>query len=270
MKKTELFRRALKGANAGRHGVLLTMDALDFMEALRDEIADIVFVDPPFNLGKDYGIQCDLETCDDFVYELYLSDLLNEAVRVLRPGGALFLYHMPVWAVRLGAVLRDSLQFRHWIAISMKNGFARGRRLYPAHYALLYLTKGEPQKFTRPKIDPQTCRHCGKYVKDYGGYLEIIENKGVNLSDFWDDLSPVRHSRDKHRQANQLPVLLTDRVVHIAGRNNGLLIDPFAGTGTSLVSAASIGMRVAGNDLSPRNVRICLSRLSALDIQPAK
>lgn len=238
------------------------LDALDFMVVLRDQVADVIFVDPPFNLGKDYGIRSELETTDADTYEQYMSELLSEATRVLKPGGALFLYHVPSWAMKLGAPLQGNLDLRHWIAISMKNGFVRGRRLYPAHYALLYFTKGDPGVFNRPKLDPKRCRHCGEYIRDYGGYRKFIDAKGVNLSDFWDDLSPVRHAHMKHRAANQLPTILTDRALKIAGRRHGLLIDPFAGSGTSLVSALKVNMHFLANDLSKANIRICQERIA--------
>lgn len=131
----------------------------------------------------------------------------------------------------------------------------------PAHYALLYYTKGEPARFTRPRLQPRLCRHCRKLVKDYGGYTSIIRRKGINLSDFWDDLSPVRHKVRKHRKANQLPVTLTDRIVAIGGLPGGVLVDPFAGTGTSLVSALEAGMFFVGNEISKRSLQICLTRL---------
>lgn len=232
-----------------------------FCKALRTEIADIVFLDPPFNLGKEYGVARWLENGDPDAYEFYMKKLLREAIRILKPGGALFLYHLPYWATKFSQELLEQLRFRHWIAIAMKNGFVRGKNLYPAHYALLYYTKGEPARFARPRLEPQLCRHCQKLVKDYGGYTNIIRSKGINLSDFWDDLSPVRHKIRKHRRANQLPVLLTDRVVAIAGFPGGVLVDPFAGTGTSLVSALQAGMFFVGNEISRRSLRICMRRL---------
>jgi len=130
-----------------------------------------------------------------------MKKLIRDMVRVLKPGGAFFLYHLPYWASRLSQELLAQLQFRHWIAIAMKNGFVRGKNLYPAHYALLYYTKGAPARFTRPRLEPQLCRHCRGLVKDYGGYTGIIQSKGINLSDFWDDLSPVRHKNRKLRKA---------------------------------------------------------------------
>lgn len=244
-------------------GALTSLDALEFLSALRADLANIVFLDPPFNLRKDYGFEAALETADAVSYEVYMVRIIEEAVRVLKPGGALFLYHLPAWASRLCQPLQQALQFRHWIAVSMKNGFVRGRRLYPAHYALLYFTKGEPANFARPKLTPRRCRHCGGHVKDYGGYREIIENNGVNLSDFWDDLSPVRHRSTKIRTANQLPIELTDRVVQIAGAEGGVLVDPFIGSGTSAVSALKRRMYFVGNDLLAANVELCMRRVNS-------
>lgn len=240
---------------------LARSEALIFFRALHSEIADLVFLDPPFNLGKYYGVAPWLEEGSSDAYELYMRQVLREAVRILKPGGALFLYHLPSWATRLSDELQRQLQFRHWIAIAMKNGFARGERLYPAHYALLYYTKGDPAHFFKVRLKPQVCRHCGKLIKDYGGYKKIICGKGINLSDFWDDLSPVRHKSKKHRKENQLPITLTNRVVSIAGFRGGILVDPFAGTGTCLVSAQNAGMIFIGNDLSRQSSKICLARL---------
>ena len=171
------------------------------------------------------------------------------------------MYHLPYWASRLFHQLHQGLVFGHWIAIAMKNGFVRGSRLYPAHHALLYYTKGKPSRFFRPRLAPQACRHCGGLVKDYGGYTSIIRQKGLNLSDFWEELSPVRHKNRKHRRANQLPLSPTDRIVAIAGFLGAVLVDPFVGTGTSLISARKAGMFFVGNDMSRRSLRICVSRL---------
>jgi len=244
-------------------GYVSNCDALLFLGSLRDGVADVVFLDPPFNLGKDYGRHAHLETANPDAYDIYMRSVLRESVRVLRAGGALFLYHLPTWAIRFAPYLSDRLEFRHWIAIAMKNGFARGDRLYPAHYALLYFTRGNPLHFKRPHLALRTCRHCNRILKDYGGYRAIVESKGVNLSDVWDDISPVRHVSTKLRSTNQLPSEITDRVCAIAGAPGLLLVDPFAGTGTSLLSAQNADMHFIGNDLIQANVRICVKRLAA-------
>ena len=218
-------------------GIIVCDDAFMFLERIKSNSADIVFLDPPFNLGKKYGNSNkadDLKSDDKYMG--FINKIICESVRVLKNGGALYLYHIPKWAFVFADYLSETLNFRHWISISMKNGFVRQDYLYPAHYALLYFTKGEPGNFSRPKIPAPRCRHCGDYIKDYGGYEKYIE-QGINLSDVWVDLSPVRHSKYKNRSSNELPVDLLRRIVKISGVVNGLLVDPFVGAGTSVVAS---------------------------------
>ena len=237
-------------------------DALGFLKSLPGDSAEVLFLDPPFNLGKRYskrGRQIDLLPEEE--YRKWMKMVLNESTRVVSPGGALYLYHLPRWAMLFGSELSSSLVFQHWIAISMKNGFVRGRHLYPAHYALLMFTKGIPKRFERPKLTPQKCRSCGELIKDYGGYRRIIEEKGINLSDFWDDLSPVRHANRKNRSANELPSRLFERVIALSGKPGDLYVDPFVGAGNGVIAALNAGLRFAACDLLSENCRIVVERV---------
>jgi site-specific DNA-methyltransferase (adenine-specific) len=239
-------------------------DAAQFLRAIPDNSADIVFLDPPFNLGKRYDSKHPkADRRPEVEYEAWLTAVLTESVRITKTGGAVYLYHLPLWAIRAGAMLDGPLSFRHWIAVSMKNGFVRGDRLYPAHYALLLFTKGKPNHFRRPKLRPQECRHCGQYVKDYGGYRGIIDKNGINLSDFWEDLSPVRHSNTKHRLANELPLRLFERVIEISGNPGGLFVDPFGGSGAGLVAASKAQMIFKACDIVRENCDIMCERLTS-------
>jgi site-specific DNA-methyltransferase (adenine-specific) len=241
------------------------MDALQFLELLKPNIADIVFIDPPFNLGKIYGSRGrHADRLADDAYLEFMRAVLQRASRILKPGGALYLYHLPRWALVLANdLLAQDLTFRHWIAVTMKNGFVRGMRLYPAHYALLYFTKGEPAYFSRPKLQPKQCRHCQKLLKDYGGYARFIKD-GLNLSDVWDDLSPVRHKKHKTRLSNELPPELTRRVVAISGPSSGVLVDPFAGTGSSGTAARESGLSFLLCDAEPAFCDLMRARLDGI------
>ena len=259
----KLYRRY---SGRKKAGTVYTGDALDFLKDLPANSARVVFLDPPFNLGKVYGrSRRSLDQKPEIEYGKWLTDILDQSVRVLAEGGSLYIYHLPQWAMRLGAHLESALTFRQWIAISMKNGFVRGRRLYPAHYALLMFSKGTPTVLNRPKLKPALCRHCGKYIKDYGGYKSIIDSKGINLSDYWDDVSPVRHANRKNRSANELPDVIFNRVMQISGRANDLYIDPFAGAGGGVVEAVRTGMRFRACDIFVSNCRLIARRLDELN-----
>ena len=260
---SQVYRQFTGRAARGR---IRQDDAQNFLQSLRPETADLVFLDPPFNLGKDYGSNhggSDLRPTGD--YQTWLFRILALSARALAPGGTLYLYHLPQWALRVGAYLDTQLTFQHWIAISMKNGFARGNRLYPAHYALLMFSKGQPRVQRRPKVPARRCASCGDFFRSYGGYRSIIEKQGgVNLSDFWDDLSPVRHASRKHRSSNELPGELLRRVLQISGVPGGVYVDPFAGAGAGVLAAAKAGMRFYCCDNQSGNCALIAQRVETL------
>lgn len=231
-----------------RLGTLWHMDCLDLLRRLPAKTVDLVFLDPPFNLGKNYGRRVN-DRLDQADYLAWCRLWLADSVRVLKPGGALFVYHLPETLLIIGNYLNGlGMRFRHWIAIDFKSVHPIRGRLYPAHYGLLYYTKGGARSFHRLKIPVPVCRHCGEDIKDYGGYRQVIrQNGGLNLSDLWNDLSPVRHKNKKNRAANELPEAMLERVIRMATRKGDLVLDPFAGSGTTAVVAERLGRRwIAG------------------------
>jgi len=243
-------------------GEIVLDDALHCLSSLRASCADIIFLDPPFNLGKRYGKNgSGHDRKKESEYLDYMEKVIARSAIVLKDGGALYLYHIPKWAIKLSPYLETYLDFRHWIAVSMKNGFVRGEHLYPAHYALLYYTKGKPAAFTRPKVPKPVCSRCKKDLRDYGGYKKYVE-QGINLSDVWDDVSPVRHRKTKARTANELPPVIPERVITISGRSGGLIVDPFAGSGVTILAALSARMRFVAADCEAEYCDLMCSRVS--------
>ena len=215
------------------HGVLFQTDALVVLKMMRSGIVDMVFADPPFNLGKDYKNGFN-DTVRSEEYLVWCRQWISECMRILKPGGAFFLYALPELALRFGTYMQERLTFRHWIALSMKGTYPRGKKLYPAHYALLYFTKGDPKTFNRVRLPVPTCRHCGGEIKDYGGHRNKLNPAGLNLTDFWDDTSPNRHKKFKVRPGvNELKLIIPERAILISTNPNDLVFDPFGGGGST-------------------------------------
>jgi site-specific DNA-methyltransferase (adenine-specific) len=129
------------------------------------------------------------------------------------------------------------MQFRDWIVVDIKLGLPIRGRLYPSHYSLLYFTKGKPNTFHNIRKPIELCRHCGKDIHHYGGHRNAINPNGVNLSDVWHDITPVRHRKFKSakRPANALSTKLLERVVEISTKKHDVVLDPFGGSGTTYV-----------------------------------
>lgn len=218
-------------------GALFSGDCLPILPHIKDGVVDVVFADPPFNLGKEYGASTN-DRKSEHTYLTWCKMWLLECVRVLKPGAALFVYNLPKWNIPLGAYLSElGMDFRHWIAVEISACLPIPGRLHPSHYSLLYYTKGRPKTFRRIRTPILTCRHCGKEIKDYGGHRGAMNPNGVTLKDVWTDIPPVRHwkYKDKNRRANALSTKLLDRVVEMATLPGDVVLDPFGGSGTTFV-----------------------------------
>ncbi len=221
--------------HATARGALFADDCLNVLPRLVDSCVDTVFADPPFNLGKEYGARTDDLLSDD-AYLAWCRRWLDECVRVLKPGGSIFVYNLPRWNILLGSHLTElGLTFRHWIAVEMSASLPIAGRLHPSHYSLLYYSKGKPSTFRRIRTPVQTCRHCGGEVKDYGGHRRALHPNGITLKDVWTDIPPVRHRKFKsgQRKANALSTKILDRVIEMSTVPGDLVLDPFGGSGTT-------------------------------------
>ncbi len=233
-------------------GLLYATDCFNLFPALRDESIDCVFADPPFNLGKDYGGGAVKDALKRLDYLKWSFAWIDECTRLLKPGGALFVYILPQWGYHLaGHIEERGMLFRHWIALSMKGTFPRGRKLYPAHYAVLYFTKGEPKTFNRVRLPIPTCRHCGKDIKDYGGHRKYLNPLGLNLTDFWDDTAPARHQKFKTRgHINELKPMIPGRCIQMATNEGDVVLDPFGGGGSTYEAAQGLKRYWLGSEIT--------------------
>src|SRR6202044_710973 len=151
---------AISPAYTSTLGALFAGDCLSVLPHIKDGVVDTVFADPPFNLGKEYGANCD-DLKPEVIYLSWCKKWVAECVRTIAPGGAFFLYNLPKWNVLLGPYLTDlGMEFRHWIAIEISACLPIPGRLHPSHYSLLYYTKGKPKTFRRIRTPILKCRHC--------------------------------------------------------------------------------------------------------------
>lgn len=286
---TAAIAQGLREVYRSNYGILYQGDCLKFLSTLPDACVDLVFADPPFNLGKDYG----KDVNDQMKSEEYLAwsnQWLSESIRVLKHGGSLFVFNLPRWCIEYGEYLNgQGMVFRHWIACRMPKAFPRGNRMSPAHYGLLYYTKGEPAVFNKVYTPIQVCRHCGGEIRDYGGHRKKLNPKGINLMDVWDaseevwedtstsnnsetlwtlseemwtDIPPVRHRQHKKRGANELAPIMLERIIAMASNQGQVVIDPFGGSGTTFYAAQKLQRYWLGTEIG--DMKPAVQRLTNL------
>lgn len=240
--------RILEEYNIGS-GILYRGDCIDVMRKMNSESVDLIFADPPFNLGKQYRSEID-DYISEEEYIKWTEQWLLECVRLLAPGGALFVYNLPYWNTYTANILNNYLNFRHLIGISMKGLMPVQKKLSPEHYSLLYYIKGEnPRVFNKQRIPIETCRHCGGEIRDYGGKKKDLDPKGILISDIFMDINPVRHKKYKSREENELPLKLLYRIISLASKEGDVIFDPFGGSGTTYVVAEYLQRKWIGVEI---------------------
>lgn len=241
-------------------------DCLILMQHMESDSIDMIFADPPFNLKKLYpsGVNDDLNEAN---YLDWCESWASECVRLLKPGGSLFFWNIPKWNTHLSGYLNRRLTFRHWISVDIKYSLPIPGRLYPSHYSLLYYCKGEkPKTFHPDRLPMEICSACKADLRDYGGYKDKMNPLGVNLTDVWMDISPVRHSKYKKRKgSNELSVKLMDRIIQMASEEGDIIFDPFGGSGTTYIVSEIKRRRWIGIELGP--LENIISRFQEIDIE---
>lgn len=130
---------------------------MDLIPILDSDSVDMIFADPPFNLNKLYPSSIN----DNLKTERYLEwceGWLTECIRLLKPGGALFVWNLPRWNAELAAFLNGRLTFVHWVAVDIKYSLPIQRRLYSSHCSLLTYVKGPQARVFHPdRLPIQVC-----------------------------------------------------------------------------------------------------------------
>ncbi|WP_431027807.1 DNA methyltransferase [Lysinibacillus sp. LZ02] len=249
---TKLHRR-LKPIFSTRFGELYNEDCIEVLKHLPSNSVDLIFADPPFNLNKEYesGINDNLSKTE---YLNWTESWLTECIRVLKDGGAIFIWNIPSWNTYSSEILNKHLNFRHWIVADVKYSLPIPNKLYPAHYSLLYYIKGnKPNTFNQERLPLEICPHCSHDIKDYGGYKNKLNPKGISLTDVWKDISPVRHKKYKTRNSNELPLNLLERIISMTTNEGDIILDPFGGSGTTFIVSEVLKRNWIGIEIGPIN-----------------
>jgi len=235
-------------------------DCLEVMQNIPGNSVDITFADPPFNLNKKYNGYEDnkefniyLEWCKQWIYEM---------VRITKPTGSIFVHNIPKWLTYYASFLNETAYFKHWIAWDAPTA-PMGKSLQPSLYGILYYVKDlRKSKFYEIRYPHKRCRKCGYLLKDYGGKKASLHPFGPLVSDVWTDIHRIKHNKYRDEHPCQLPVHLLERVILMSTDENDIVLDPFVGTGTTVIAAKRLSRRFVGIDIDEKYVNITKNKVS--------
>lgn len=234
------------------------LDSSDFASKI-----DLSFLDPPFNQDKAYNAWDDNMPPER--YWEWMRDICAKVYALTSDGGAIYFMQREKNTEFVLQCLRDTgWTFQNLIIWKKKTSAVPGTKRFGKHYQVIaFATKGKtPRVFHRLRIDPPLP----------AGYKHAREN-GMFVTDVWDDIreltsgyfagdEALRDAEGNRLHKQQAPIQLLLRIILSSTNSGDIVLDPFAGSGTTLVVAEQLGRKSIGIELDLQNVMLIQNRLA--------
>ena len=231
-------------------------DCIELLKDMESGSVDLVFADPPFNIGYAYNTYKDNLPYED--YKIWSKKWIEECVRVLKPTGSMYVAIGDEYAAELNILLKNSnLHFRNWIVWYYTFGQNCRKKFSRTHTHIHYFTKNAKEfTFNVDDIRVPSARQL-KYND------KRANSKGKVPDDTW-EMSRVCGSF-KERVKNhpcQMPEVLLERIIKASTNVGDLVLDPFCGSGTTAAVAKKSGRDYISFELDEVYYKESLKRLS--------
>lgn len=241
------------------HGELFQGDSLDWLATLPDQSVNMVFADPPYNIGK--------ANWDNFTsqveYVEWSMRWIEQAARVLAPGGSVFICGFSEILADLKPPASRYFGSCRWLVWHYRNKANLGSDWGRSHESILHFRQAKTQKLqnldllrvpygahtrkypSRPQADSSTFSREGKKRDDWTPHPD-----GAKPKDVIEVPTTCNGMNEKTPHPTQKPEELVRKFVLSASARGDLVVDPFSGSGTTAVVAEQLGRRWLGCDLS--------------------
>lgn len=268
---------------------VLLGDCLEQLKDIPAESVDLIYLDPPFftrkkqtlktrDNSREYSFDDSWASIED--YKEFIKVRLEACHRVLKKTGSIFL-HCDKSASHYLRVALDEVfgmdNFQSEIIWAYKRWSNSKKGLLNNHQNIYFYSKSKSFKFNTMYTDysPTTNldqilqarmrdEHAkSKYKTDENGQVVLgKEKKGVPLSDIWN--IPYLNPKAKERTGypTQKPILLLEQIIKIATDEGDTVLDPFCGSGTTLVAADLLNRHYIGMDVSEDAIELTKERLT--------
>lgn len=250
----EILQKEIVGSN-----VIYNESCIDTLSKMDNDSIDMIFADPPFNVGKKYkGYKDNNED-----YFAWCEEWIKEGFRVLKPTGTFYL-------MTLDKNLPETLPIMHRYGVYMnivkwKNNSAmhNKRQYWPNSQPIIVYAKTEDYVFN---TYAETRKHLEMWDKKRDARM-----KG-QLFDYWDDIPYVYSGSIVHKEAilepgtkkkahlAQMPEQLPGRAIKFSTNEGDIVYDPFMGSGTTAIASVKLGRKFIGSEISEEYYKLATNR----------
>lgn len=245
--------------------VLYSGDCLKLLETIPDESLTLVVTSPPYNIGKEYEKRLRLGS-----YIEQQAEVIRECVRCLSPQGSICWqvgnYVDNGSIVPLDTVLYPiftdlGLKMRNRIIWHFEHGLHCARRFSGRYETIIWFTKTDKYVFNLDAVRVPQKYPGKKYFKGPNAGKYSCNPLGKNPGDLWVIPNVKSNHVEKTDHPCQFPVELIERLVLSMTNEDDWVLDPFLGTGTSIIAAIRHKRRGAGAEMLEKYVKLAKNRI---------
>ncbi|HME51864.1 MAG TPA: adenine-specific DNA-methyltransferase [Candidatus Lokiarchaeia archaeon] len=234
-------------------------DCIDVMATISDESVDLIFADPPYNIGKDF----ERRILDRDEYVVWCRKWIDECMRVLKPAGTFYLMAATQFMPYL-----DSHVDGKWTVISRivwhydSSGVQARKHFGSMYEPILMIVKDEERyKFNADAVMVEARTGAKRKLIDYRKTPpQPYKDKKV-MGNVW-EIPRVRYMMDEYENhPTQKPEKLLEIPILASSDAGDVVLDPFSGSFTTCVVAQRLGRKCVGIELDEEYYKMGLRRL---------
>jgi site-specific DNA-methyltransferase (adenine-specific) len=240
-------------------------DCRQVLRSFAEKSIDLVFANPPFNLGVDYGKwQDDLARHE---YEGFTREWIDECLRVLAPHGSIWINLPDHLAAEVVMHLKNrGLEMVNWCIWHFRFGVWRPTNFIPSKSHMLYFARSLKQRRWNPDDVLVLSDRASKYhdprtrAAEKPGKRVPLDVWGAAGEECWGRVQGNNQER-RTGHPNQLPELYLERVIRSSSSEGDLVLDPFLGSGTTCTVARALGRRSIGIEINAKFAKSAFERI---------
>jgi site-specific DNA-methyltransferase (adenine-specific) len=234
-------------------------DCIEVLDKIHKPFADLIFADPPFNIGYKYDKYNDRQKREN--YTAWTKDWMSACKKVLKPAGSFYIAigddyaaNVKTIADQLGLFMRNWIIWHYTFGQQTKNKFAR------AHTHIFYFVN-DKKNFT---FNEYAVRVPSDRQLTYNDKRASL--KGKMPDDVWSEFSRVCGTFKERTGWHpcQMPEKILKRIIAASSNPGDCVLDPFSGSGTTAAAAYQLGRIYVGIEISRKYVENSKHRLAEL------
>lgn len=236
-------------------------DCREVLPRLPDK-ADLIFADPPFGWGVDYGSWDD--KMDSKKYLEFTFEWIDLATSLLTNRGSLWINIPDDWAAEIVVFCKEQgLQLVNWCVWHFRFGQCRDSNFIVSKTHALYFVNDKKNRIWNPDTILEPSDRASVYND---ARTQQSSRPGMRVPlDVWygENWGRVQGNNKERRPGhqNQLPEVYLERIIRACSDPNSLVIDPFAGSGTTSVVARALGRRSIGIEFDEKLAASAFERI---------